>query len=312
MVRGYLPFIPNQTLLICNMNTKSQKLNLGCGSRFVDDWINVDIVPTDPSVIKMDFRSGLIYKDNSIDVIYISHVIEHFSLPDAFGLLKECLRVLKPLGIIRVVVPDLENIARLYLECLDGCKESSDVWSIRRERMFLEMYDQCIREKSGGEMQKFLDGLRPDVDKYILDRIDFSDRQKVVGKVKDNIDILPSIIVDNNPDVGEYTSIFAMLVNYWHIITTPWRLREGLLRRLLGDEYTALQVGRFRSGGEIHKCMYDEYSLSNLLQSVGIVKIVSCDPNDSRIPSWSSYNLECADSGALYKPGSLYIEGCKE
>ena len=61
--------------------------------------------------------------------------------------LRECFRVLKNEGIIRVVVPDLEKIARLYLMALEGSCAGSTQWHRNYEWMLLEMYDQAVRER---------------------------------------------------------------------------------------------------------------------------------------------------------------------
>jgi predicted SAM-dependent methyltransferase len=63
---------------------------------------------------------GVPFADNSVDVVYHSHVLEHFWDTDGLSFMKECFRVLKPNGIIRVVVPDLEQIVRVYLTNLEA------------------------------------------------------------------------------------------------------------------------------------------------------------------------------------------------
>ena len=55
------------------------------------------------------------WEDNSIDVIYSSHTLEHFSKTDGQNFLSECHRVLKKEGIIRIVVPDLDYFVREYI-----------------------------------------------------------------------------------------------------------------------------------------------------------------------------------------------------
>ncbi len=56
-------------------------------------------------------RQGIPFPDRSFDVVYHSHVLEHLSKSEASKFLKECSRVLRPQGVLRVVVPDLEEIA---------------------------------------------------------------------------------------------------------------------------------------------------------------------------------------------------------
>lgn len=93
-------------------------LNLGCGSRFHRSWINLDMNPSDPCVRMCDLTKGIPFSDESFEVVYHSHVLEHFPKDKAFGFMQECHRILGRGGVIRVVVPDLEQIAKNVLKCL--------------------------------------------------------------------------------------------------------------------------------------------------------------------------------------------------
>ena len=73
----------------------------------------------------------------------------------------------------------------------------------------------------------------------------------------------------------------------------------------------ALGVARFRSGGEIHHWMYDQYSLADALATGWICGPKRFDANQSRIPGWVAYNLDTEPDGAVYKPDSLYMEAVK-
>lgn len=130
-------------------------LNLGCGKRFHPNWINIDFSPLDNTVIRHDLRKPLPFPENSCAVVYHSHVLEHFTRSEGRRFIAECHRVLEPQGILRVVVPDLEGIARLYLENLERAKDGSPVAAKRHEWMTLELLDQMVREESGGEMGKY-------------------------------------------------------------------------------------------------------------------------------------------------------------
>jgi SAM-dependent methyltransferase len=103
--------------------TKALYLNLGS---FVDvvageDWVNLDILPlrkTIPAAVNFlqaDLSQGLpMYAEGSVDIIRASHLIEHLTLEAAHLLLNECRRVLKPGGLIRIAVPDLEVMIKWY------------------------------------------------------------------------------------------------------------------------------------------------------------------------------------------------------
>ena len=49
-------------------------LNIGCGHRFHRDWVNIDVDPASPEVIKADIINGIPYPDNHFDVVYHSNV----------------------------------------------------------------------------------------------------------------------------------------------------------------------------------------------------------------------------------------------
>ncbi len=127
-------------------------LNLGCGATFHQDWTNVDFSDHGGKVLAYDLRLGIPFADDSFDVVYHSHVLEH--MPKAWGdfFIQECYRVLRPGGLLRVVVPDLENITRMYLETLDAVRRGESDAEERHQWMVVELIDQLTRSHSGGEM----------------------------------------------------------------------------------------------------------------------------------------------------------------
>ena len=94
------------------------KLHLGCGSRILDGWINIDIVKSDLRVAKLRLPEGLRkFPDQSVQFIYASHFLEHLDYPQkAFQFLKQCYRILVPKGIMRIVVPDIELLINKYFQ----------------------------------------------------------------------------------------------------------------------------------------------------------------------------------------------------
>jgi SAM-dependent methyltransferase len=63
----------------------------------------------------LDITEGLPFSSGTVDAVYASHVLEHLYRHDALRLLKECKRVLKPNGVIRLVLPDLRSMTADYL-----------------------------------------------------------------------------------------------------------------------------------------------------------------------------------------------------
>ena len=91
------------------------KINMGCGWRdFGKDWIHIDGGDY-PHLDSKDIFS-LPYEDNSVDLIYASHVIEYFNREEVKDVLNEWIRVLKPNGKLRLAVPNFEEMVTLYLD----------------------------------------------------------------------------------------------------------------------------------------------------------------------------------------------------
>ena len=125
------------------------KMNLGCGPKAVKGWINLDStwkvyltrfpvlkvpvrflsilglvnrltpaeeLPAELGIRRHDVANGLPFKDNEVDYIYSSHMLEHLSRSKADYVLRECYRVLKTGGVLRLILPDLELLVEAYLK----------------------------------------------------------------------------------------------------------------------------------------------------------------------------------------------------
>jgi predicted SAM-dependent methyltransferase len=91
------------------------KLHLGCGRRdFGPDWTHID--GGDFEHLEHHDITNLPYNDESVDVIYASHVLEYFDREEAVDVLREWRRVLKKGATLRIAVPDFEVMARLYIK----------------------------------------------------------------------------------------------------------------------------------------------------------------------------------------------------
>ena len=272
-------------------------LNLGCGSRFHPGWTNVDMAPQHPSVLRCDFLEGLPFADQSQDVVYHSHVLEHLPRDHAVDFLRECRRVLKPGGILRVAVPDLERIVADYNQTLlDLKREPADPQAeARHEWALVQMFDQCVRTTSGGGCMSFLKTAPEAMRGYLSDRA--------------GPDLLEAAATASprgqTPAVPRFPSLSSLLRNRRHFFTAT---REWLLHKLLGREYPALVIGRFRTGGEVHQWMYDRHNLARTLRRAGFDSIGVMSATESAIPGWTSYQLDTDAGGRVRKPDSLFIE----
>lgn len=71
---------------------------------------------TRPSIaLNYDVARGIPLDEGSMEGINLSHVLEHFDFKTGQGLLRECFRILRPGGIIRVSCPDLKKYAAAYV-----------------------------------------------------------------------------------------------------------------------------------------------------------------------------------------------------
>lgn len=89
------------------------KINMGCGWRnFGSEWIHIDGGDYD----HLDYHdiTKLQFDDDTVDIIYASHVLEYFDRDQVIPLLQEWHRVLKPNGILRIAVPDFFAMIDLY------------------------------------------------------------------------------------------------------------------------------------------------------------------------------------------------------
>jgi predicted SAM-dependent methyltransferase len=82
------------------------RLHIGCGQESIPGWINVDNRAL-PGVDRvLDVREGLPFED--VAAIYAEHFLEHLPLEDGMAFLRECRRVLKPAGVLRLSTPNLD------------------------------------------------------------------------------------------------------------------------------------------------------------------------------------------------------------
>ncbi len=92
------------------------KLHLGCGPRYIPGFKHIDIVPHPHVDVVTTVENLFMIQDDSVELIYACHILEHFNRNYRERVLKEWHRVLQPGGILRLAVPDFEVCARLYLE----------------------------------------------------------------------------------------------------------------------------------------------------------------------------------------------------
>ncbi len=265
---------PRNNTYISDVFNKRKLLNLGCGKRYDPSWINLDFKSDTPEVIAHDLTKGIPFDSAAFEAVYHSHLLEHFTKDYAPQFLAECFRILKLGGIIRIVVPDLENIVRMYILLLEKSLKGDEAAQERYECIMLELFDQMVRNTSGGAMLDYWRQNPMPAEDFVIERLG--------SEVKDTIARIRA-----NPLSRKQAS------------TRP---RETLDPNV---------IGKFRLSGEVHQWMYDRYSLGKLLQEVGFESIQVCRPDESQIPDFNSYHLDIEPDGSVRKPDSLFIEAKK-
>ena len=153
---------------------KYTRLNLGCGTKTIEGYINIDsswisvfqkypfliqilskigwknipsISTNKEQIVRMQFPRGLRkFRDGSADRIYSCHSIEHLTKTEALQLLQECFRIMCSNGLIRIVAPDAQKLVMKYLQ------ETED--ALREGKYTSEIRDQLGDVLFGGLIDK--------------------------------------------------------------------------------------------------------------------------------------------------------------
>ena len=281
-----------------------ERLNIGCGPHFHTEWTNIDIVSSSPDVQAWDIRKGLPYPNESFDACYHSHVLEHLVPQEAELLIEECFRVLKANGIIRVVVPDLESITRNYLKLLEEVDSGKGAVEADYDWMMLEMCDQTVRVFSGGEMGRYLRNPRIPNRDFVRSRMGF---------IVEEISNQSGWKTQSTPKTwkSQLARIFSKSLGSLSKCVSRDKLSKILVGLIAGREAKrAFEEVLFRDSGEVHRWMYDRYSLRRLLKNAGFSEMSVCRADESRIPDFNRCGLDML-GGKVRKADSLFMEAIK-
>jgi predicted SAM-dependent methyltransferase len=267
-------------------------LNIACGQRYHKDWINIDFHSDSRFVKKMNILSGLPFESNSMDAVYCGHFLEHIDVEECKIVLSEIYRVLKPAGVIRVVVPDLENICREYLKILELALVNEDYLK-KHEWITTELFDQMVRNVEGGKMKEIFNkvSIQQDVDLagYIKERTGdelLAEGYKHLNKKNRKITI--------HKIINKMPYIYLKIIKFF--------IPKNLKTFVFNDT----------SIGEKHRWMYDRLSLKLLLEYSNFNCISAEKYNSSKIKNFNEYKLDINEDGTPYKGiSSLYMEAIK-
>lgn len=263
------------------------------GMVFKEEWTNIKFsplpFPSDDFVNYCDLREPLPFPDETFDNIYSNHVLEHLTLEETRALLAEFFRTLRPGGICRIVVPDLRKVATEYLQALETVEnDPSDKnvaiywWAV------FDLFDQMVRDDSGGEMLRCLEA-GEFVESYVVSKHGdvFEEFMGQMPARKGKPASRPLISRIRGKSLREMAFAFLRRMKLLLWGSDPRKTRESV------------------------KWMHDRFSLRLMMEQAGFVEFQETSYDRSRISDWSLYNFDKSDRGDYPLEPSLYTEAVK-
>jgi predicted SAM-dependent methyltransferase len=121
-------------------NNHPKKLQLGTSNSPLAGWLNTDLLTTSRKIAYLDATRRFPFHDDTFDYVYSEHMIEHIDHESALFMLRECFRVLKPAGKIRISTPDLKVYTGLLSKEKTASQNHYIDWVIHR---FMPGVDYC-------------------------------------------------------------------------------------------------------------------------------------------------------------------------
>lgn len=263
-------------------------VNIACGDTYVAGWRNLDYAPHSRLVQRANLLERLPFNDSEADVVYSSHFFEHIPRARVDSFCAECFRIIKPGGRIRLVMPDLEEMCRTYLDLRTQGEHA------RADFVVLEMLDQCVRTVPGGELREFYAHLDPGTGDGIIDFVEQRNGHVVSSGSRTRGSRLGRAIVNPKMFLGKLEELYVNVV----LAFLPKAFREQNVSRA--------------SIGERHAWIYDFESLRGRLIDAGFTDVRRMTAATSAIQGFPCDPLDVASDGKPRKGAeSMYIEARK-
>jgi predicted SAM-dependent methyltransferase len=107
-----------------------RRLQLGSGDNFLKGWLNTDLHPRSRDIIFLDATKPFPFEDDIFDYIFSEHLIEHFTHEVGESMLRECYRVLRFGGKMRISTPSLEQLTGLFRPRKSKSQEQFIEWVV--------------------------------------------------------------------------------------------------------------------------------------------------------------------------------------
>jgi SAM-dependent methyltransferase len=264
-------------------------VNIACGDAYVDGWINFDHSPVASSIVKVNLLKGIPCSDGCVDVAYSSHFLEHIPRHKVNYFLSECFRILKQNGVLRLVLPDFEEMAKSYITYRESKSHQE------ADFLMLEIFDQMVRTAPGGELGCYYTQLKerdPKMISFVRERTGFR-----VGFDRKGVSWRDRIYqIKKNP------------ISIFHFFEKAYiKFILALLPSAFKDQNVSLATL-----GERHAWMYDYHVVRQLLISVGFKNVKRYSAVTSSIHDFPFYPLDVDENGNFRKGAeSMYIEAIK-
>ncbi len=276
------------------MSRSYKFLNVACGDTFIEDdsWINVDFTSHSPIVKKANILDGLPYEDNTFDVVYSSHFIEHIPVDKIELFFDDVYRILKPGGLIRLVTPDLEFLNNEY-------KINYDKKAFKKANFITSLtLDQCVRSVSGGKLKKDMDNFYNSNDTEMINYIKLLIGPDAFEYVDSNdISFIEKVLIKVKKDPKFIFNILFMI-------------RVKIFSFFLPKSFRELNLSN-ASIGEKHMWLYDFNSLSELLKNSSYIDITRTNFNESNYYNYIFSKLDIKNSLPRKGIHQLFVEALK-
>jgi hypothetical protein len=275
------------------------------GQTFLEQWNNLVFaaVPGPPlaNTRYVDLSTATLgFADETFDAVYVNHVFEHLTPSQGERCARQIFNALKPGGIWRVSVPDLEALCQHYLETLVAAdSHPTRENAVRYRWAVMSIFEQMVRNRSGGLMQD------------AIEQGDYDDAQ-----LRDLFGDMLRPLVERRQSAG------SRAAGAGHQPRQARQRRSVTFRTVLSRIYWAARtiLGKPqpytdrldpRVTKEAVQWMYDRFSLRCLVERAGFEDVRQMDHVSSSIPGWPAYDFDRSNNGGYPLDPSVFIEGRK-
>jgi SAM-dependent methyltransferase len=164
------------------------------------------------NIMVHNVADGVPFDSDSVDVVYHSHMLEHLDRDIAEKFLMEVKRVLKPGGIHRIVVPDLEKACKAYIAHISSCETNPDE-SENHDSYIATLFEQSVRKEARGisqqnSLRRFIENLvlgdarrRGETHQWMYDKINLRAKLINIGYKETHVQSYNTSLI---PDWAEY------------------------------------------------------------------------------------------------------------